>query len=464
MAKTVKRTHWWAAAVALAVAGCVVDNAAPGLDGGDTDADAGADTDTDTDADAGEDAGTYLACDENGDICQFDGEGEPIGVVEECPEQHSVCVETDGGPPECQCVEHFDLAAECAECETGYGGEECAVCELGYGGDVCDECVDPYVATDGTCAFDALCGSDSLWLDDGALPGTTRPDADFESGGTEDEVTTADLVTGLEWQRCPTGMVADGETCSGEDTELVSHSSAVAHCMVPFGGHDDWRLPEASELQSLFDFANSEHLNTTYFWGLPGEVWTSTEVPGASAQYFAVNFYYVDTVEQVDDLAFGVCVRDVSIPSSYTPRFVLGAADGSTAIDLWTDREWRRCVYGQTWDGVACEGDPKPYDPYGDEPAYDDEACDDPYGGHTDWRVPSAVEMWSLIEWCDEERLYPVEVFSTPLAPDLDADKYWTSTSAPEFLQFYMFTFHDRAPMRTPLTDPLPVLCVRDPD
>jgi hypothetical protein len=466
MRSSLNRALWMAAAVAGLATGCVVDNPAPridaGEDAGDPDQDGGADADSDSDGTG--DAGTYLACDENGDICRYATDGEEIGVVEECPPQNSVCAETDGGAPECQCVEHFDLATDCVGCETGYGGEACAVCEIGYGGEACDECVGAFVSAGGACVYGGLCGSDALWLEDGALPGTTRPDGEFAAGGTVDEITTVDLVTGLEWQRCPTGTVADGNSCSGGFPEAVSHEAALAHCMAPFGGYDDWRLPEASELQSLFDYGVAGHANAFFLPGYANEeVWTSTEVPGPSTHFFAVRFSDLAAAEPDDGMAYGLCVRDVDAPISLVPRFAVGAADGSTVVDLWADREWRRCIYGQTWAGSACAGEWKPYEPYGVAPAEDDVACDDAFGGHTDWRVPDAAEMASLLEWCDETRPYALEAFAAPLTPSEVLSIYWTSTADPDSGAYFYFDLLNREAVPWPVELPGLALCVRDP-
>jgi hypothetical protein len=468
MRASAKRTLWLTAAAAAMAAGCVVDNPAPGLDGGsdsgtDTDTDSDADTDADTDADAGGDAGTYLACDENGDICNFDADGDPIGVAEDCPDEHSVCVETDGGAPECQCVEHFDMATACAGCETGFGGAACAVCEIGYGGAACDECVEPYVFADGACLYGAMCGADGLWLDGGDLPGATRPDEDFSTGGTPFQGTTIDLVTGLEWQRCPAGVIADGTSCSSGFPTGVSYADAVAHCMMPYAEYSDWRLPEAGELLSILNYSDIQpHVNPSHFGLLDAAVWSSTEVPGAESQHFAVGFAAVGMFTLDDETAYAICVRDADPPATYPRRHAIGAADASTVIDLWAQREWRRCIYGQTWEGGACTGEPLLYNPSDSPDSGLDEPCGDGYAGHDDWRVPDASEMASLLAWCDEDRSYFTEAFAVPLAADAESDVYWTSME--ETVTRYAFDFSSRSPVVPWEPEPLPVLCVRDPD
>lgn len=462
-----------AAAALAAPSGCVVDNPLAGIDGGaedDSGADADADDDTDTgsgtdtgpDAGSGEaDAGTYLACSDAGDIVRYDAEGAPVAVEEDCPDENGLCAVADGGAPACLCSGHFGIAAGCAACETGWGGEACAVCEIGYGGPACDVCTDGYVPADGACAFDGFCGSDDLWRADGALPGDARPDPDFAIGGTESETTAVDLVTGLEWQRCYSGTTESAGSCAGEPLE-VDRAAAVSRCLAPFGGHADWRIPEAGEIQSLFDYLGPAHLNESLFTNPGGPIWSSTAVPGERAELrFALSFANFEVETPAPAIAHALCVRDVGIEEDVGLRFAVGAADGSTAIDAWTGREWRRCEYGRSWEAGACAGDAQLFEPYADaESAADDEACVDAFGGHDDWRVPTVAEMESLISWCDPERQYHVEIFGGPLT----GDELWTSTVAGEEIDvfYHLFSFPFRRAIPTGMPELHTVLCVRE--
>jgi hypothetical protein len=60
-----------------------------------------------------------------------------------------------------------------------------------------------------------------------------------------------DTVTGLVWQGCSKGQV--GDSCAGTST-TSDWQSALSYCDgLSWGGYDDWRLPNVSELQSIVD-------------------------------------------------------------------------------------------------------------------------------------------------------------------------------------------------------------------
>jgi hypothetical protein len=82
------------------------------------------------------------------------------------------------------------------------------------------------------------------------------------------EVIVRDLETGLEWQQCPQGR--SGPTCTGSPSQVDwSTALELAHDST-FGGHDDWRLPNAQEFYSLIEWGcNLPALNESRF---PGEL------------------------------------------------------------------------------------------------------------------------------------------------------------------------------------------------
>jgi len=258
-------------------------------------------------------------------------------------------------------------------------------------------------------------------------------------------------------------VIADGTSCSSGFPTGVSYADAVAHCMMPYAEYSDWRLPEAGELLSILNYSDIQpHVNPSHFGLLDAAVWSSTEVPGAESQHFAVGFAAVGMFTLDDETAYAICVRDADPPATYPRRHAIGAADASTVIDLWAQREWRRCIYGQTWEGGACTGEPLLYNPSDSPDSGLDEPCGDGYAGHDDWRVPDASEMASLLAWCDEDRSYFTEAFAVPLAADAESDVYWTSME--ETVTRYAFDFSSRSPVVPWEPEPLPVLCVRDPD
>jgi hypothetical protein len=74
---------------------------------------------------------------------------------------------------------------------------------------------------------------------------------DFEDAG---DGTIVDHATGLTWLREDSGAFGAGPDGDG----TLSWAEALAWCEeLSHGGHDDWRLPDAKELQSIVDYTRS---------------------------------------------------------------------------------------------------------------------------------------------------------------------------------------------------------------
>jgi len=87
--------------------------------------------------------------------------------------------------------------------------------------------------------------------------------------------------------------------------------------------------------------------------------------------------------------------------------------DGAIARHRRTGLEWRRCVEGYFWNGDDCVGDLVGYDWQ--------QALE--IASDNTWRVPSIVELRTLVEHCNDSPAINRRVF--PRAP---AEVYWSST------------------------------------
>jgi hypothetical protein len=107
----------------------------------------------------------------------------------------------------------------------------------------------------------------------------TGDDGDLEKGVdwpgtrfTADTDTVTDNLTGLMWSRDAS------PEAGGSEVEQVTWSTALTYCDdMSLAGHDDWRLPNIKELQSLIDFSQyNPALPSNPFTGVQGGYWSST--------------------------------------------------------------------------------------------------------------------------------------------------------------------------------------------
>lgn len=90
----------------------------------------------------------------------------------------------------------------------------------------------------------------------------TGQDGEFQKGGarsyTDNGLTITDNTTGLEWEKLGDQTVTS--TCATINdwdtvyTWLQAFQKIAALNTASFGGHNDWRLPNLNELQSLADY------------------------------------------------------------------------------------------------------------------------------------------------------------------------------------------------------------------
>ncbi len=109
--------------------------------------------------------------------------------------------------------------------------------------------------------------------------GLEWPGTRFSDNG---DGTVTDSLTGLMWQKSPDTAAKDWTTALGD-----ADSSTL-------GTHDDWRLPNADELRSLFGNYGEDDvrtwLNGQGFSGIQlGYYWSSTTETGSTADAYCVN-------------------------------------------------------------------------------------------------------------------------------------------------------------------------------
>jgi hypothetical protein len=267
---------------------------------------------------------------------------------------------------------------------------------------------------------------------------------------SSDGLTVYDNVTGLTWQKSP-DTNGDG-TIDSLDKMTLTQAKAQAYVLnaVKYGGYSDWRLPTIKELYSLMNFMGTDVG--------PGSD-PSSLTPFIDRSFF--DFGYGDTAagERVLDAQYASSTLYVSTTMLGSPTmFGVNFADGRIKGYGWGFKKFFvQCVRGNTGYGInsfADNGDGTITDrasglmwSKGDsgEGMNWQEAlawaqtknAEKNYLGHNDWRLPSAKELQSIVDYTRS----PDTTFSAAIDPlftctgitneagKADYPFYWTGTT-----------------------------------
>jgi hypothetical protein len=267
-----------------------------------------------------------------------------------------------------------------------------------------------------------------------------------------DRLTVTDNVTGLIWTRSPDW---DGNgTIDSADKVTFSEFLDYPQTLNAqnFGGYSDWRTPTIKELYSLIDFRGTDpYLESTDSSGLTpfidtdafafgygdtaageriidAQFWSNTEyvstTMGGMATTFGVNFadgrikgYGRYSGPQGDMDQYATFVRG---STSYGTNSFVHNGDG-TVTDIATGLMWQQADsgHGMNWEDAL---------------AYAENL---ELAGYTDWRLPNAKELQSLVDYSrspDTTGSPAIDpLFSctgiTNLAGQADFPFYWTGTT-----------------------------------
>ena len=129
-----------------------------------------------------------------------------------------------------------------------------------------------------TTCFDAdgngiPCTSATCAGQDGLYATGCSSDGRFTDNG---DGTVTDHCTGLMWQKDTADVNEDGRS---NDRDFITWCGALAYCEgLSFAGHDDWRLPNVRELQSILDYGRLSPSIDPVF-GTVRYCWSSTSTP-----------------------------------------------------------------------------------------------------------------------------------------------------------------------------------------
>jgi len=266
--------------------------------------------------------------------------------------------------------------------------------------------------------------------------------------------TTTDNVTGLIWQRSP-DTNRDGDI---DAADKLTIDEAEAYCSeLKVAGYSDWRLPTIKELYSLILFTGTDpsgyegsdtsglvpFIDTDYFDFAFGDTAAGERI--IDSQYASSTLYVSQSSEQ---LAFGVNFADGRIKgyglntprgekmflviavrgdSAYATNDFLDNRDG-TVTDSATGLMWSQMDSGEGFDWYeALE--------------WVEEKNTESYLGFSDWRLPNAKELQSLVDYTrspsttDSAAIDPIFNASaiTNEAGQTDYPWYWSSTTHANF-------------------------------
>lgn len=231
-----------------------------------------------------------------------------------------------------------------------------------------------------------------------ATAAPTTPTEDFTDNG---DGTVTHRVTGLTWMRCAMGMTWTGTDCTGTaSTYTWEQATALT---ANFAGKSDWRLPSIAELNTIVEReAYDPAINSEVFPGTPMSdnapiFWSHSPAVGNSgygwylrfSDGFVYNYYRIN--EGIVRLMRGGPQSEQADATTPTIDF-FDNLDG-TVTHLKTGLMWKRCAEGQNWSGATCSGNALTF---GWDTAI---ALTSSSSGHSDWRMPTALELLTLVEY-----------------------------------------------------------------
>lgn len=231
----------------------------------------------------------------------------------------------------------------------------------------------------------------------------------------DDGITVTDALTGLTWQKVdPAGTFTWYEASGTYDATYNPTTKTVCGALT-LGGGADWRLPSRRELVSIINYAQGWPDQAAFTGG--GTYWTSTRLDGPTG----TNVWQVRGDGQVHP---ALRYPDgLAAPNSV--KCVRGAAWGlnafadqgnGTVVDSMSGLQWQKADDGvaRTWVSAL-------------------DYCEQlSLADHTDWRLPDAKELESLVYL--ESGGFTTPIDSARFTPRIDGSGlsfYWSSTTMP---------------------------------
>jgi hypothetical protein len=292
------------------------------------------------------------------------------------------------------------------------------------------------------------------------LPGQAFFGQDAQYNGNQPSYTLStngktvhDNITGLTWQRSPDAN-NDG-IINISDRYIWTQATARPAILntANFGGYNDWRLPTIKELYSLIDFRGTDpsltsdtatltpFINTNYFQFAYGDTAAGARI--IDSQYASSSLYAGQPNPMLGIKPFGVNFADGRIKgygsttlflvqcvrgnTSYGINFFIDNSD-QTITDKATDLMWAKSDSGIGMDWKSAL-------------AWVTTKNTQHYLGYTDWRLPNAKELQSIVDYTrapdttGSAAINPIFAYSTITNENsqIDFPWYWTGTTHQRF-------------------------------
>jgi alpha-tubulin suppressor-like RCC1 family protein len=265
-------------------------------------------------------------------------------------------------------------------------------------------------------------------------PVSTTPTRDFNDNG---DGTVTHRITGLTWMRCAMGMTWTGATCTGTAGRYTWDQATKL--TVNFAGKSDWRVPSIVELNTIVERRTIfPAINTTIFPGTSLSFWTDSLTPGGA---WGVDFdfgsarYNAGGNLNAVRLVRGGQAFDSLTPT--TPSTDFYDNNDGTVTHLKTGLMWKRCAEGQTWTGATCSGNASTFE------WAKAIALTSTTAGYIDWRIPTANELLTIVEY---KNFYPAinrSVFPNTDSSSTDRSYFWSGSPYAVSSDFAWSVFFD---------------------
>lgn len=239
--------------------------------------------------------------------------------------------------------------------------------------------------------------------------------------------TVTDPTTGLQWMRCSMGQTWDGTTCTGTASTYTWDQANALSNMVTFAGYSDWRLPNIRELQTIVDrsvfgpaidsgtFPNAPNWN---FWSNSP---SARSLSFDSSIALSANFNYGESSASSKSYPLPVRLVRAGMPLGLLdigrPNTDYVDQVNGTVSHTPTRLVWQRCVNGQSWVDGTCSGTATTH-------TWDAaKQLTSTLAGHTDWRLPTLEELFSLVDY---NRYSPA--LSPSLFPNTPDSFFWSAS------------------------------------